>query len=118
MIEHHKKHINQISEPDIMWLAGLLEGEGCFDETSTKTPRVRLCMTDPDVVDRASVIIGTHVANVRTMQARTERHLSKYSLDINGIPALELMERLLLQMGGRRSTKIRELLRNRHSRYV
>ena len=113
----HIQHISHISESDIMWLAGLLEGEGCFDQTNTKVPRVRLRMTDADVVDRMAMIIGAHITRVKTVPPRGLGKLESYSLEIGGISAIELMKQLLPQMGGRRSNKIREILQNCHSRY-
>lgn len=41
---------------DLYWLAGLLEGEGCFTYSGS-TPMVQLQMTDKDVVERASLLL-------------------------------------------------------------
>lgn len=44
---------------DVVWLAGLMEGEGCFTmgwnrKSGKMQPRIQLQMTDLDVVQRAS----------------------------------------------------------------
>jgi len=40
---------------DAAWLAGLLDGEGCFD-APRGNPRVRLKMTDFDIVFRVAAL--------------------------------------------------------------
>ena len=45
---------------DIAWLAGLLDGEGCFHSNKQGSPTIRLAMTDRDVVERASILLGLH----------------------------------------------------------
>ncbi len=48
----------EISREDAIWLAGLLEGEGTFDLHRKKYPRVRVGMSDRDVVGRAATLTG------------------------------------------------------------
>lgn len=40
------------------WLAGLLEGEGCFHLERARRPRMAMQMTDEDVVRRAHEVSG------------------------------------------------------------
>ncbi len=46
---------------DLVWLAGLLEGEGTFDLHRGRYARIRLGMTDRDVVGRAATIMGSRI---------------------------------------------------------
>lgn len=43
---------------DIAWLAGLLEGEGCFSTATSKSPIIQLAMCDRDVVEHAARLFG------------------------------------------------------------
>jgi len=113
----HHKYLPKISDLDLMWLAGLLEGEGCFDNTSNGVPRIRLRMADPDVVDRAAMIVGLSIDKVKETSPRGVGKLVTYDIAIHGTPAIQLMQLLYLQMGGRRRDKITEILRASHGRY-
>ena len=42
-----------VTVKDIAWMAGLLEGEGCFHLLNKKYPAISLMMTDYDVLLRA-----------------------------------------------------------------
>ena len=56
---------------DIAWLAGLLEGEGCFRLDKGKYPIIRLGMGDEDVVVRAASLMKTRVLHCRNMWTTT-----------------------------------------------
>lgn len=47
---------------DIAWAAGLFEGEGTIFSADGGRPRLALCMTDKDVVDRFRDILGGTVS--------------------------------------------------------
>lgn len=91
---------------DIVWLAGLLEGEGCFDLHKGVSPRVRLTMTDRDVVGRAASLFGsTARLTLRAAPTRSTWHAEK-----QGEAAAQIMAAVLPYMGARRSAKIAEVL--------
>jgi hypothetical protein len=51
-------------EPDTWaWFAGLVEGEGCFDVSGIRSYRLRIGMTDRDVIERASALAGGNVCH-------------------------------------------------------
>ncbi len=98
----------------VFWLAGLLEGEGCFSlQTDNRVPgnrtgiRVGLKMNDEDVVCRAGELMG---APVYLRSDLRPNYSDSYEVRINGYPAEELMRTVLPHMGNRRSAKIRECL--------
>lgn len=95
-----------IAQEDLLWLVGIMEGEGCFDAQRGKYPRVRLAMVDRDVVGRAATLMGTRVR--LSLQAPPKR--STWHAEIQGARAAELMWVLLPHMGARRSAKIAEIL--------
>lgn len=91
---------------DLIWLAGLLEGEGTFDLHRGRYPRIRLAMTDRDVVGRAATLMD---ASIR-MTIRTDGQKALYHSEISGERAAAIMEALLPYMGARRSSRIAEIL--------
>jgi hypothetical protein len=47
----------EMTESDLAWLAGLLEGEGCFH--FTRTAYVVISMTDEDIIERAASLMNS-----------------------------------------------------------
>ena len=95
-----------IDREDLVWLAGLLEGEGAFDLHRGKYPRIRLGMTDRDVVGRAATLLGGKVRlSLKPAPAKAMWHV-----EVSGTKALSAMTALLPLMGARRSAKIAEVM--------
>ncbi len=96
---------------DLAWLAGLLEGEGCFREhptTAGRYPCIQLKMTDRDVVERAAALMGGNA--IVPVQPKRPGSKEAYRTTVVGSRAVALMEELLPLMGRRRSAKVRDLL--------
>lgn len=91
---------------DLVWLAGLLEGEGTFDLHRGRYPRVRLAMTDRDVVERAASLMG---ASCR-VTLRVAPYQALWNANVHGEKAATLMRCLLPYMGSRRSGRIAQIL--------
>lgn len=91
---------------DIIWLAGLLEGEGSFDAHRGKYPRIRLGMTDRDVVGRAASLMD---AKVR-LALHPAPNKPTWHTEISGTRAAEILQLILPHMGSRRSGRIAEVL--------
>ena len=101
----------------IAWLAGLLEGEGCFSEQRSQaarpTPLVQLVMTDEDTVGQAAQTIG-HILGKPAHRVRAYPLSSgkrKYVLSLAGLDAAKTMMTILPWMGIRRKQKIATVLR-------
>lgn len=92
---------------DAAWLAGLLDGEGCFDHPDGY-PRVRVKMTDLDVVLRAAYVMPhatTHHEGV------AQAHYKPVMVaQVRGEAAIAVMLAVLPWMGSRRSAKITEIV--------
>jgi hypothetical protein len=115
---------NRLSGPDRLtdfelgWVAGILEGEGCFlITTRTKGPygpylyaRVTVCMTDRDVLERLQRVtgIGT-LERIRERKDPKHKPISQWIVCRNQ-EAIELMVAVYPHMGARRQAKIREVL--------
>jgi len=113
-----------ISGPDRMtdfelgWVVGILEGEGCFFVTTRSTPkygpyvyaRVTVCMTDRDVLERLRKVTGVGVLErVRARKDPRHKPISQWIVCRNQ-EAIELMVAVYPHMGTRRQAKIREVL--------
>lgn len=108
-----------LSDVEIAWLAGLLEGEGCFRVANSpkrlasgRRPVlvVGLKMTDEDVVERAVKLWP--VAGRITIEENNHkpRWAKTYKATWHGQRAEDLMVLVLPYMGQRRSAKIKECL--------
>lgn len=109
-----------ISERDLDWLAGWLEGEGtfCTKECTSKgyTYKVAAIVgvsTDYDVIERVSKLL---TVNVNTRPKQQEHHKQPYSISINGALAINWMIKLYPLMGKRRQQAINHVLSNSSER--
>lgn len=92
---------------DIAWLAGLLEGEGCFATKSKNGVTIKMEMTDRDVIHKAAKLMGAHVNDLGMRRGATK---IIYRLNLYGGNAIGWMMTLYSFMGNRRKAKIRELI--------
>lgn len=98
-----------MADKDLYWLAGLLEGEGCFAVRSKgHNPIIQLIMTDLDVVIRAAEIMGSYKVVKNKQDSRGGKPL--YRTILYGQRCLEIMKLVLPLMGNRRSEKIKECI--------
>lgn len=95
-----------MNRDDLLWLAGLTEGEAVFDLHREKYPRIRIGMTDRDTVGRAATLLGCSVR----LSYRRPPQSAMWHAEISGARAAEVMEQLLPHMGARRSSKIATIL--------
>lgn len=106
-----------VNSADIYWIAGLIEGEGCFTRRKGSSPRsspiIQIIMTDKDVVIRAAQILGAaKVIKSREGPKRDNRPSTKdiYRVVLYGRRAVSWCMTLYPIMGERRQARIRELL--------
>lgn len=92
---------------DILWLAGLIEGEGCFGIVQGRRPVVQIKMTDEDVVKRAADILGAPLYGPYELGEGRKR---AWQTSVSGPNAVQWMMTLLALMGSRRRQKIIECL--------
>lgn len=100
----------KINEPDLIWLAGLLEGEGNFTWTQNSRqysyPRMSVGSTDADVIFRVTSIIDNRRLYIK--------HLPSgkifYTWSVNGKIAIEIMRLLQPHMMNRRKAVIGDIL--------
>lgn len=106
-VEFEKKCI---TTEDLHWVAGLIEGEGCFALTCGKYPKISINMTDFDVMERLAKLLQSNLRGPYHPPAYKENWKSYWRLELTGINAVEWMQTLYPLMGNRRQEKIRECL--------
>jgi hypothetical protein len=115
----------EISELDLAWLAGLLEGEGWFGRVKRagtrygrfyyRIPIVQVAMNDEDVVRRIGELTN---ANVLGPHMQSGGRSPTFMVSIHGGKAVQLMRLLRPNMGRRRGERIDELLTNGTLRFL
>lgn len=106
---------NMPTTKEIAWLAGLLEGEGCFvKHPCGNSIRIHLGMTDRDVVERAAKIWGKSVRGPYQpngpLSKQGRLYKPMYTTAAGGWVAAAWMMMLYGFMGERRKARIREML--------
>lgn len=97
------------SETDIAWLAGLLEGEGCFSTPAHRGPFVTVKMTDRDIIDRVAVLWGG--VSVFKYGSKKEQHKDGYECTLVDKTLLyKFCLAILPYMGIRRKKKIEGII--------
>lgn len=100
-----------MTEVELHWLAGLLEGEGSFlhgPPSKPNCPAIVLHMTDLDVVERAAALMGT--TSIVRPKARATHHKPSYLVKVTNRKAIELMKRLKPILGDRRRKRIEDIV--------
>lgn len=95
---------------DLFWLAGLLEGEGCFTLSKCgrrKWPRISIQMIDEDVIQKTSKLFNRSYWKTSPPSKAGNKPL--YKTHITGRPALHLMGCLFPLLSVRRQNKIKEI---------
>ncbi len=95
------------------WLAGLLEGEGCF--IFGNTLHISLQMTDRDVVETAHRIMESH-GKISTVDYPRLGTKPCYRFCVCGKKAVSVMVDIYPWMGDRRREKIADILLDWYSR--
>ncbi len=95
-----------ITTNQIHYVAGLLEGEGCF--SFYKTPKISLAMTDLDTVTRIRNLIQCN-CNIEYIIGENNKK-GIYRFSVYGSIAIQWMMTLYSLLGERRKIKIREII--------
>lgn len=101
-----------ISEVDLAYIAGILEGEGSFT-LRRKNVVVRCDMTDSDIILRLKSIVGFGHVNSRAPAKPGYKPVFMYT--VSGKPAISLCNQIYKFMGNRRQSRITEILKSYYS---
>lgn len=101
----------KLEREDAAWLAGLLDGEGCFD-APRGNPRIRVKMTDLDVVLRAADVMDgtTHMEYDHRPTVDGGKRSDLMTAQVTGDKAVAIMRAVLPWLGSRRSGKVTEII--------
>jgi len=97
-----------ITRENLCWLAGLLEGEGCFNWSKAGSPLISIAMTDLDVIEKVRDLIHP-TAQIYSVQ-KNDKCKVIYRFKTYGINSIEWMKLLYPLMGLRRREKITEII--------
>lgn len=96
-----------ISSAEVAWVAGILEGEGCWTGSGNKW-RIAVRMTDVDIIERLHTLTG--VGTIGKSEAPKPKHRQCYYWFVTkDIDKLWLTNLVLPWLGVRRSAKIATL---------
>jgi biotin operon repressor len=109
----------QRTEAETAWMAGVLEGEGCFHRVQSSrvlratgerpwAPVVTVQMTDEDVIRRLADVMRCNPDRVKQVKARVG-HKDTWRFTLTGWPAIEVMDACYPWLGARRRARIDEL---------
>jgi hypothetical protein len=102
-----------VTRDDLVWLAGYLEGEGCFrtglDSHGSRRITISVNSTDEDVLSRAAALLGNR--NVYKHQPKKANWSLLYETAVSGKAAAELMIILFPLMGKRRKLQIAKAIK-------
>lgn len=94
---------------ELAWLAGLLEGDGCFHLSQGRYPLLVLGMTDRDTVERAQEVCGG-VGSISERPAGTKGYKPMWRWDVCSVDAIAVMMTVYGMMSTRRQARIREVI--------
>jgi hypothetical protein len=95
-----------LNRETLLWLAGLLEGEGSFLRGAPSTPnvpRISVQMVDEDVIARVAEAFDT---SYQSIPPQREGHQRSYKTVLRGTSAVLLMREIRSLMGRRRQAQI------------
>ena len=99
-----------MNDKDLYWLAGIIEGEGCYTWLKrVYKPQVMISMTDEDVVRRCAEIMGTSCVKTHPPSIKKRGFKPQWHAKVTGQRAIYLMEVLYPIMGERRRARMDEL---------
>lgn len=113
-----------MTSEELHWLAGLLEGEGCFGIKKTSPaklrhdggrlcrPNIQLVSTDKDIIEKAALLMETSCTGPYWAKKNRSNPNVKgfYRCGLQGDRAVALMKKIKPLMGERRTAKIDEVL--------
>jgi hypothetical protein len=102
-----------LSDLELGWLVGILEGEGCF--TFDGCPRIQIQMTDEDVIKRIAELFELIIGKTINIHERDTQHINKnrqvvHAIRVNGDSARMVMLTVVRHMGYRRRQRIWQCL--------
>lgn len=104
--------LHSLSDIEIAWLAGLMEGDGWFTLSlnnggPSRLPRIGIAMLDRDVIERVTNLLNTTITTYLTKNKTKVMYSTTLSRRDDLEPLLKILHP---HMGVRRKTQIDKLL--------
>jgi hypothetical protein len=99
--------MNTLTESQVNWIAGLLEGEGCFLSTKSGYARISCAMTDEDVILRLQSLCEGKICRQKAVKEHWKPIFIWY---LNGDKAVELARVIKSFMFSRRKSRIENMI--------
>jgi hypothetical protein len=97
-----------MSDVEVAWVAGIIEGEGCFSFKSNNQAAVIVCMVDKDVIDQLAAWTGVGV--VVPKRARRSQYQDQWRWTVTAQnDFLALAEKIRPWMKARRGARLDEV---------
>lgn len=93
-----------MTETEIAWLAGWLEGEGYFGVAPSGSIVIQVCCTDQDVMEKAAKLM--RAKGVKLQKRKKEHWKDVYKAHLHGQSAVNIMKLIRPYMGERRGAVI------------
>lgn len=97
--------MNELTDVQVAWLAGLYEGEGSCNITTGRAIRVEISMTDQDIISRVVDLTGLGKVTVAPIRGEYKQ---VYRWGIGAANAVEFLEAILPWLGERRAARARD----------
>lgn len=101
--------MNQLTEPETAWIAGVYEGEGSCAITKGRAVRVEIAMTDEDVVSRIATLTGLGHVVKAPLRGNNKQ---VYRWGIGSAEAVEFLEAIFPWLGSRRAARASDAITN------
>jgi hypothetical protein len=102
--------MNELTDVQVAYLAGIYEGEGTCKITRGRAIRVDIVMTDQDVIHNIVNITG--LGHVRTLPQRSENHKTAYLWGVGSGDAVAFLEAIYPWLGQRRGQRALDAINN------
>lgn len=98
-----------MKETEIAWLAGIIEGEGNFGvcDNKSKRFRIRVRMTDEDIINRVSCLFQNKYHQIKKVKDGCK---PVFEVSVSGKNALKIYKLIEPYMGIRRRNKVQSIL--------
>ncbi len=108
-----------MKKTDLHWLAGIIEGEGCFSNSlgsGSIKPRIQVQSADLDVLEKLKLIYDAPIGG--PFKTRAKHHSPMYCWNVNGERARELIGIIRPLMSKRRQGQIDHSLSKCHQKVI
>ena len=103
-----------LKREDIIWAAGLFEGEGSISITTIASgkmyPRIKIKMTDEDTIKKFASIFGLTHRSVQKDKSWKSHYKDAWYADSSGKRAVAILYMIFPWLGERRKCRVEEVL--------